>query len=126
VSHLLSVLSTTYKSCPRSSSVFHKVNLGKSGQQPQTGQFCAAIGATHYARWANLARAVGLRLNRRAKALVAGSYLLLPNLLVPFLDVRCLHIVLVRLVTTSAHFLKDDLEVALCPPDWLLLETARA
>ena len=56
----------------------------------------AAAGATHYARWANLARAVGLRLNRRAKALVAGSYLLLPNLLVPFLDVRCLHVVLVR------------------------------
>jgi hypothetical protein len=58
----------------------------------------AAAGATHYARWANLARAVGLRLNRRAKALVAGSYLLLPNLLVPFLDVRCLHVVLVRLL----------------------------
>ena len=46
---------------------------------------------------------MGLRLNRRAKALVAGSYLLLPNLLVPFLDVRCLHVVLVRL--HSQHWL---------------------
>jgi hypothetical protein len=62
----------------------------------------AVAGATHYARWANLARAVGLRLNRRAKALVAGSYLLLPNLLVPFLDVRCLHIVLVRLLAVGS------------------------
>lgn len=46
-------------------------------------------------RWANLARAVGVRMNGRAKALVAASYLLVPNLLCPFLDVRCLHIVLV-------------------------------
>jgi hypothetical protein len=65
-------------------------------QSPFVKIMSAAAGATHYARWANLARAVGLRLNRRAKALVAGSYLLLPNLLVPFLDVRCLHVVLVR------------------------------
>lgn len=55
-------------------------------------------------RWANLARAVGLRLNRRAKALVAGSYLLLPSLLMPFLDVRCLHVVLVRRSSQLCQF----------------------
>lgn len=62
-------------------------------------------GATHYMRWAHLARAVGVRMNGRAKALVAASYLLVPNLLCPFLDVRCLHIVLVCIVTANNLFL---------------------
>lgn len=39
-------------------------------------------GVTHYLRWANLAHAVGVRIPRRHRALVATSFLLLPNLLV--------------------------------------------
>lgn len=69
-----------------------------------------SAGATHYLRWANLARAVGVRMNARSKALVFGSYMLLPNLLVPVLDLRCLHIVLVRLPGCGAGMAAHSLQ----------------
>ncbi len=53
-------------------------------------------------------------MNMRSKALVFGSYMLLPNLLVPVLDLRCLHIVLVRLPGCGAGIAADSLQ-----PCWL-------
>mmetsp|Transcript_8711 Transcript_8711/g.26112 ORF Transcript_8711/g.26112 Transcript_8711/m.26112 type:complete len:228 (-) Transcript_8711:741-1424(-) len=62
-------------------------------------------GVTHYLRWANLAHAVGVRIPRRHRALVATSFLLLPNLLVPVLDVWWLHVVLVSVVAVNNLYL---------------------
>lgn len=62
-------------------------------------------GLSHYLRWITTAHAYGVRISIPRKAIVATSFLLLPNLLVPLINIQWLHLLLVFVVAANNCFL---------------------
>lgn len=62
-------------------------------------------GLSQYLRWISAAHAFGVRIPAHRKAVVASLFLLLPNLLVPLIHIRLLHLLLTFVVAANNCFL---------------------